>query len=224
MRREQDQLEGTQRVDDDAAKVPNLPPNLLPHLLLSVGVGTRWSYRDLAALSNHTVSIATWSRAIRKVPEGSNRRDFEPAIIDAMYAALHAGGACLPDGRPITRRQIEQAARADSGYSTYPTLKTADNAADLVTSVVEDNDLSERERVELAETLVADVSDEARRRYLLDQIARLPLGDLIAVSHAITNLIATGGGGGTQLDTDGDGRGNQGPPSGEGGRFHGAYG
>lgn len=204
---------------DDAAQVPNL----LPHLLLSAGVGTRWSYRDLAALSGHTVSIATWSRAMEQVPVGRRRRNFEPAIIDAVYRALHAGGAVLPGGSPITRRLIEQAARADSGYSTYPTLKTADNAADLGRSVVADNELSEAERIDLAEALVEHVSDGARRRYLLDQIARLPLNDLLGLSHAITNLIATGGGGGKRLGTDEDGR-NPGPPPDEGGRLHGALG
>lgn len=112
--------------------------NRLPSLLACVGVGSKWSLRDLESASRFAVDYKQWQQMAQRLPPGTRRKRFRPETLRGAHTTLKRLGADLTYG------QLEQAALSDEGYEspdtvkndTPNTLKAAEITADTAISVL----------------------------------------------------------------------------------------
>lgn len=134
--------------------------NDLRDYLVGVGVGPdggKWSYRELEAASDRCgwpVGKDTWYRAQQKLPRGVKRRRFIEKVTEGMEITLRSLGVPVPAGH------ISELGARDSGTlkTSGDTLKTGDNLADVLASVVVDPG----ERMALYRSLITAATFEER--------------------------------------------------------------
>lgn len=128
----------------------------LRRVLLDAGVTTRWSTRDLQAMSGDRINHEMWARMTRKIPRGKRGSRWAPWILQVAAETLRKAGA------DVTLRQLEDAANTDFGYLSYRTDLSGDGSVAEVLALIPG--LSADDALVVAEELFRQARTAANRQ------------------------------------------------------------